>query len=112
MIRAGLLSFGLAMALTLAGSVSPAAAQAGSGEITGTVKDQEGAAVPGATITVTDLRTNFQRMVITTRDGIYTAASLAPGQYRLDVELTGFKPLRREGIRLSTGEKARVDFEL
>src|SRR4051812_36708386 len=112
MIRAGLLSVGLATALTLAGGVSLAGAQTGSGEITGEVKDQEGSAVPGATITVTDLRTNFKRGAITTRNGIYPAASLAPGRYRLDVELTGFKPVRREGVRIATGEKARVDFDL
>ena len=35
-----------------------------------------------------------------------------PGEYRLDIELAGFKPVRREGVRLSTGEKARVDFDL
>ena len=71
-----------------------------------------GAAVPGATITVTETRTNLQRVVVSTGDGVYTAASLAPGEYRLDVELAGFKPVRREGIRLATGEKARIDFDL
>jgi hypothetical protein len=43
---------------------------------------------------------------------VYSAPSLAPGDYRVDVELPGFKPVRREGIRLATGEKARVDFDL
>ena len=76
------------------------------------VKDQAGAAVPGATVTVTDVRRNFQRLAVSSGDGVYTAAGLAPGDYRLDVELTGFKPMRREGVRLATGEKARIDFEL
>ncbi len=89
-----------------------ALAQVAAGEITGVVKDQAGAAVPGATITVTDVATNLQRVVVSTGDGVYTAASLAPGEYRLDVELAGFKPMRREGIRLATGEKARIDFDL
>ena len=91
---------------------SPAYAQTAAGEITGVVHDQDGAAVPGATITVTETRTNLQRVVASTGDGVYTAASLAPGEYRLDVELAGFKPIRREGIRLATGEKARIDFDL
>ena len=90
----------------------PARAQTAAGEITGVVNDQAGAAVPGATITVTETRTNLQRVVVSTGDGVYTAASLAPGEYRLDIELPGFKPMRREGIRLSTGEKARIDFDL
>ncbi|HET9569347.1 MAG TPA: carboxypeptidase-like regulatory domain-containing protein, partial [Vicinamibacterales bacterium] len=93
-------------------AASPADAQTAAGEITGIVKDQAGAAVPGATITVTETRTNLQRVTVSTDDGVYTAPSLAPGEYRLDVELAGFKPVRREGIRLSTGEKARIDFDL
>jgi len=95
-------------------SLNPAAlwAQVAAGEITGIVKDQAGASVPGATITVTQTNTNRQRLAVSTADGVYTAPSLAPGEYRLEIELAGFKPVRREGIRLSTGEKARVDFEL
>ena len=89
-----------------------AMAQIGAGEITGIVKDQGGAAVPGAMITVTDVDTNRQRVVVSSANGVYTAPSLAPGEYRLDVDLPGFKPLRRAGIHLSTGEKARLDFEL
>jgi hypothetical protein len=92
--------------------VSSARAQTAAGEITGFVKDQTGAAVPGATITVTETRTNLQRVVVSTRDGVYTAASLVPGEYRLDIELAGFKSVRREGVRLATGQKARIDFDL
>ena len=87
-------------------------AQIGGGQITGLVKDQAGAAVPGATITVTETRTNLQRVVVSTADGVYTAASLAPGEYRLEIELSGFRPVRREGVRVSTGEKARIDVDL
>jgi len=112
MTRRGLLSIGIALASAWFVGVSPARAQTAAGEITGVVKDQAGAAVPGATITVTDTRTNLQRVVVSTDDGVYTAASLAPGEYRIDVELAGFKPVRREGVRLSTGEKARIDFDL
>src|SRR6266849_2213441 len=87
-------------------------AQVAGGEITGIVKDQAGAAVPGATVTVTNVGTNRQRIVPSSGKGVYTAPNLAPGDYRVDVELSGFRPVRREGIRLSTGEKARIDFEL
>ena len=102
----------LLVTVSLALTGSAALAQVAAGEITGIVKDQAGAAVAGATITVTETRTNLQRVVISTGDGVYTAASLAPGEYRLDVELAGFKPVRREGVHLSTGEKARLDFDL
>src|SRR6476661_2203363 len=102
----------LAMACAWLVGVLPAGAQAAAGEITGIVKDQAGSAVPGATITVTDIRTNLQRVAVSSGDGVYTAASLTPGDYRLDVALAGFKPVRREGVRLATGEKARIDFDI
>src|SRR5471030_1591592 len=86
--------------------------QVPAGEITGVVKDPAGAAVPGATVTITSVDTNMQRVVVSSGEGVYTAPSLAPGNYRIDVERTGFKPVRSAGIRLSTGEKARIDFDL
>jgi hypothetical protein len=89
-----------------------ATAQVAGGTITGLVTDQAHAVVPGATVTVTSLATNAQRVVATTTGGVYTATALLPGTYRIDVELQGFKPLRREGIRVATGETARIDLEL
>ncbi len=88
------------------------AAQVGSATVTGVVRDQEGAAVPGATITITSIRTTRSRVVRTSSEGVYAASSLAPGAYRVDVELSGFRPLRREEIRVSTGQTVRLDFEL
>ena len=101
----------LVLALLVAGA-APLRAQLGAGEITGTVKDQAGAAVAGATVTVTHLATNRSRAVVTTGEGVYTAASLVPGEYRIDVSSAGFKQIQRTRIRLSTGETARVDFSL
>ena len=102
----------LTIACVCSAGALPARAQVAAGEITGLVKDQDGAAAPGATITVTETRTNLQRVVVSNGDGVYTAASLAPGEYSVDVELSGFTPVRRDGVRLSTGEKARIDFDL
>ncbi|HEY1302621.1 MAG TPA: TonB-dependent receptor [Vicinamibacterales bacterium] len=110
--RRDLLAVCIALACAWCAGAPAVLAQTAAGEITGVVKDQAGAAVPGATITVTDTRTNLQRVVVSTGNGIYTVASLAPGEYRLDAELAGFKPVRREGVRVSTGEKARIDFNL
>jgi len=96
----------------LASAAVPVCAQVAAGEMTGLVKDQAGAAVLGATVTVTDINTNRQRVVTSSAEGVYTVPSLAPGEYRLEVELSGFKPVRRVGIHLSTGEKARIDIDL
>jgi len=98
-VRKVALSICLTIACVIGGAVTPAGAQTGAGEITGLVKDQGGAAVPGATITVTETRTNLQRVVVSTGDGVYTAASLAPGDYRLDLDSRDPNPreFSREG---------------
>ena len=100
------------LAVVLAVVASPARGQVGAGEITGIIKDAAGAAIPGATVTVTAVATNRPVIVRSTSDGVYAAPSLPPGEYRIDVDLLGFKPVRRGGIRLATGEKARIDFDL
>ena len=110
--RPGSIRLCLLTACCIVWTASSALAQVASGSITGIVKDQAGAVVPGATVTVTDIATNRQRVVASTGGGVYTAPSLAPGSYRIDIERAGFKPTRREGILESTGESLRVDFEL
>jgi len=102
----------LLVAWCVAAHAPPALAQIASGEITGVVRDPAGAAVPGAAVTATHVDTNRQRIAISGGEGVYTAPSLAPGDYRLDVELSGFRPVRRAGIHLATGEKARIDVDL
>src|SRR3954453_10536220 len=96
----------------LASLESSLAAQVGSATVTGVVRDQGGAAVAGATITITSNGTTRSRVVRTSSEGVYAAPSLAPGGYRVDVELSGFKPVRQEGIQVSTGQTVRLDFEL
>jgi hypothetical protein len=110
--RLGSISLHFIAAWCVATSAPPLFAQVAAREIKGVVNDQARAAVPGATITVTNIDTNRQRVVTSSGDGVYAAPTLAPGNYRIDVQLSGFKPVRREGIRLSTGEKARIDFDL
>ena len=91
---------------------SPAGAQVGGSALTGHVVDQADAAVPGATVTATAVATNVSRTTVTGEDGNYIFAGLSPGLYYVRVEVTGFRTLTREGIRLATGETVRVDLEL
>src|SRR5690242_2635604 len=96
----------------LAFTVSPASAQVGAAEITGVVRDSAGAAVPGATVTVLNIATNEGRVVACNRRGVYAATSLAPGPYTVHIEIAGFRSVTRGGIQLTTGQKARIDFDL
>jgi hypothetical protein len=71
-------------------------AQAVYGSISGTVTDPNGAAVVGATVTVTDLAKNIPRTVTTNESGNFEARSLVPGKYQLKVEQQGHKSAVQE----------------
>ena len=93
-------------------SAGAAFGQVGSGALTGVIRDQSGAAMPGVTVTITDAATGRQRVAVSSSDGVYAAASLSPGGYRVAIELTGFRAVTRDGIRVTTGEVTRIDFEM
>ena len=109
--RLKLAVFAVIIAAGAAGAVS-VFAQVGSGTLTGVVRDQAGAFVPGAAITITSVDTNQQRLVISSGAGVYTAAGLAPGRYRVSAAVPGFKSVARDGVHVATGEQVRVDVEL
>jgi hypothetical protein len=88
------------------------AAQLGGGTITGTVRDQGGAVVPGATVTLTDQMRQTIRTSATTAAGVYAFNGLLPSTYDLRIELSGFRPAVRQGIRVETGTTVRVDAAL
>ena len=87
-------------------------AQVGGGQITGIVNDAAGAAVPGAAVTATNVATSATRTAISTSAGVYTLAGLPSGAYRIAVELAGFRPSVREGVKVETGETIRLDVGL
>ncbi len=81
-------------------------------EITGTVSDQSGAVIPGASVTVTNAATNVTRQVETTSAGSYTVPFLAPGLYSVRAEQEGFSTATRNGVELQVGAIARIDFAM
>jgi hypothetical protein len=84
-------------------------AQAGRAELTGEVRDEGGAVVPDCRVTVTELAANASVVVITGPAGVFNVPYLRPGAYGIMAEAPGFRPSVREGIRLATGERVRVD---
>jgi hypothetical protein len=87
-------------------------AQSGHAELTGEVRDQVGAPVAQAAVTVTELATNRVFSVTTSEVGIYTITNLRPGLYAVTIDAHGFKEYFREQIKLTTGERVRVDATL
>jgi carboxypeptidase family protein len=102
----------VALVLIAHGIPCLAAAQIGGGALMGTVVDSARAVVPGAIVTVTALETGVSRTMATGGHGGYAFQGLPPGVYRVHVELGGFRPLTREGVRLATGETVRLDLQL
>ena len=72
----------------------------GTGTLSGTVVDETGASLPGATVTATDATTATARSVVSNEAGIFRIAALNPGRYIVKVELTGFKPVTIADINL------------
>src|SRR5829696_3564064 len=75
----------------LALAVVPAAAQTGTSSVRGTIADTQGAAVPGASVTLVDPATNQTRTQVTDGDGHFAFDLVPPGTYRVEAEGRGFK---------------------
>ncbi len=100
--------FAMAMAVLL-GTVGPAYAQLDRGAISGTVKDAQGAVVPGATITALSKQTGEARATVTNATGFYTLPNLPPGRYDVTAELEGFKKATHADVQLDAGGAIRID---
>lgn len=83
-----------------------------SATLSGTVKDQSGASVVGADVTVRDVETGAVRNAATDSEGRYQVFALPVGDYEVHARKTGFTEEIRTGIRLVVGESANVDLIL
>jgi hypothetical protein len=80
-------------------------AQTSSGTLSGRVLDAQGAAIPGATVTVTRRDTLETRTFTSDPAGQFVFTSLQPGLYDLSVDLEGFKRLEKKGLALSASDR-------
>lgn len=89
-----------------------AIAQSTSGRILGTLTDQSGAAVGGATVAVADTQRGTTRTVTTDETGNYAVPDLQPGTYKIRVEAKGFKAVERPNVQIEVASDVRADFSL
>src|SRR5713226_1956063 len=97
----------LVLAVTL-----PLISQTTTGRILGTVRDQSGAALPAATVTVTDAQRGITRTVTTDDSGEYVVPNLTPGIYMVRAESHGFKTVERPNIQVEVATDLAVDLSL
>lgn len=90
----------------------PVTAQGLFGTISGVIMDASGAAVPQATIKITNVGTNVATKLVTNSAGVYTATGLNPGAYEVQAAARGFKTAVRAGITLQVGANVKVDLTL
>jgi hypothetical protein len=90
----------------------PVFSQGNYGRILGTVVDQSGGVVAGATVTVLDVDRGVSRTLTTDDAGEYNAPNLEPGKYTVRAEAKGFKTVERQNVILEVGKEPRVDLTL
>lgn len=105
------LSFALFLVLTLS-AIAMAQSQSTSGQIVGTVTDQQGAAVPNATVKVTNAATSLTQTLTTNDEGGFRAVSLAPGDYTVEVSATGFGTSTQTGYHVEVGSALTANIAL
>ncbi|HYM11734.1 MAG TPA: TonB-dependent receptor, partial [Bryobacterales bacterium] len=93
-------------------TAASARAQPAAAELSGLVLDPSGAAVGGAAVRATEAATNQSYSSLTGGTGVYALTGLRPGLYAVTFEARGFKRLTREGVRVATGERLRLDAKL
>ena len=82
------------------------------GNITGTVRDPQGAAVANAEITILEEKTGATRTAKTNDDGFYSIPGVPPGVYTISTAPTGFKKTVANGVELHVSENLTVNLDL
>ena len=101
--------FWLFCVLAFAGASIAFAQGGGTGAILGTVTDASGAVVPKAKVTITNTATSTVFATSTSSAGDYSAPSLNPGDYQVQVEAPGFEKSRTTTFNLAVDQKIRMD---
>ena len=103
---------GLTLTVLVAFSATAGAQESASSAIVGVVVDTTQASLPGATVTVTQVGTSAQRVVVTDGEGRFSVPGLRPAIYTVRVELTGFTPAEIKDLTLRNGETVRPTLTL
>jgi len=101
--------FVLLLTILLIAFVLPASAQIGNAALGGTVNDQSGAAVVGATVTLTNKANGFETSFTSDERGEYTFRNLTPGTYDLRANKNGFQNFLKKDIVLTINASVRAD---
>jgi Carboxypeptidase regulatory-like domain len=102
----------LALFVFCAALTVPAFAQVSTSELSGSVTDPTGAAIPSARVTATNVATQVAHATTSDAAGHYILTLLPPGDYTVSVEAPGFQKVVQSGISLQIAQRARLDVVL
>ncbi|HEY8204436.1 MAG TPA: carboxypeptidase-like regulatory domain-containing protein [Pyrinomonadaceae bacterium] len=93
-------------------SVAMSQAQSNAADLQGTVRDPNGAAVKGATVTARNLGTNISRDAVSNDEGVYQILGLPPGNYEVTAEAQGFSKAKIASVTLTVGQRGDLDIPM
>ena len=93
-------------------TVALVSAQSGNSVISGSVKDPSDTPIPNANIKITNIDTGTQLATVTNESGLYRAAALVPGSYRVEADSPGFERLTRGPIPVQVSQTVALDMTL
>ena len=99
-------------AACLAGAALPSFAQFDTATVVGTVRDNTGGVVPGATVTLTNLETGVTTVRVSEANGSFEFMTVRIGRYKVAAELQGFATAVADNIQVNVGARQRVDLAL
>src|SRR5688572_23103908 len=102
----------LAIVLLTGLLAAPAFAQGTTGTLTGNVTDEQGGALPGANVTVTNTATGFTRSTTADSTGEFNLPGLPVGAYEIKSELSGFAPRTMKGISINVAATTNLQFKM
>ena len=107
------LIYALSMIVLLSGLAAQNAwSQQSTASLNGTILDNTGGAVPGATVVLTNTKTGVKQTTVTTDTGRYVFLNVLPGDYTLEVTKEGFAPVKQESFNLEVNQTATFNFTL
>src|SRR5260370_19672529 len=86
--------------------------QSATATLSGSVVDQNGAAIPSASITVENTSVGLKRQATTTSEGYFTIPLLPPGTYSVRAEGQGFAPVDTKDVILNIGDRKTLQIQL
>jgi Carboxypeptidase regulatory-like domain/TonB dependent receptor-like, beta-barrel len=110
-LSAGLRALAI-LTVVIVGFVDVITAQTTNATLQGTITDTSGAVLPGVSVKLESPATGLSRDVVTNAAGVYGFNFLPAGGYVVSAELSGFKTVRHEQIRLEIGQNLELDLRM